>query len=426
MILGLFLLLSILESATITIDKTTYFPGEPIEVTFLGMEGNQNDWIGIYPEGSDISIWGNVKKWETLNGVTSGQTVIDNGNVIPGVLPAGRYEVHAFNNNSFNSEAQSSFTVANYEYGNQGNFVTTRNEGIIVKDKDDNIINNNDVDIYHPVNWDNSTPIVFFIPGGNDSSDGRSFEELFYFISSHGYSVAFLPRTLGSQTNDTVSYIMNYYNSHIDETKVGITGWSNGGGATFEVLKYMIEEGYGTEGRLLVNFDGSFPQYMNKIDLHNLINTNILFMQFGKNGNSTSPTIPISTYRFLTGNGIDKNYIVLQDRGHTHIKSSVENMQDLLKPLEALLKYSFDNENNNEHYQNSLEGYGKNNPLNLGNQFLEILPYSSYGWRCIEVARDYQNSRLNPMQGSDTPFYLELFEVYIDDACNEERIQRGY
>jgi hypothetical protein len=47
MILGLFLLLSILESATITIDKTTYFPGEPIEVTFSGMEGNQNDWIGI-------------------------------------------------------------------------------------------------------------------------------------------------------------------------------------------------------------------------------------------------------------------------------------------------------------------------------------------------------------------------------------------
>jgi hypothetical protein len=107
--------------------------------------------------------------------VTSGQTVIDNGNVIPGVLPAGRYEVHAFNNDSFDSEAFYSFTVANYEYGNQGNFVTTRNEGIIVKDKDDNIINNNDVDIYHPVNWDNSTPIVYIDDACNEERIQRGY-----------------------------------------------------------------------------------------------------------------------------------------------------------------------------------------------------------------------------------------------------------
>ena len=44
------------------------------------MEGNQNDWIGVYPEGSDVSIWDNVKKWETLNGVINGDVIIREAN----------------------------------------------------------------------------------------------------------------------------------------------------------------------------------------------------------------------------------------------------------------------------------------------------------------------------------------------------------
>ena len=77
MILGLFLLLSILESATITTNKTTYAYEEPIEVSFSEMSVNSQDWIGVFLAGSDTSVWENVKKWDYIGGNTNGTTTID-------------------------------------------------------------------------------------------------------------------------------------------------------------------------------------------------------------------------------------------------------------------------------------------------------------------------------------------------------------
>lgn len=49
---------------TLTLDKTSYSPGDPIVVTFAGGPGNARDWIGVYPKGvgprPGSTIWGYV------------------------------------------------------------------------------------------------------------------------------------------------------------------------------------------------------------------------------------------------------------------------------------------------------------------------------------------------------------------------------
>lgn len=89
----------------ITLEKETYLPSDTIEVTFKNMLGNDADWIGIYPKGSS-NDWANVVQWDWAGGIKNGTlTFVD--------LPIGKYEARAFFNNSFNLEANQSFSVAN-------------------------------------------------------------------------------------------------------------------------------------------------------------------------------------------------------------------------------------------------------------------------------------------------------------------------
>ena len=67
------------------------------------MSAQNEDWIAIYPEGSN-NDWGNVIDWKWTEDVAS-------GNLTFNALPAGSYEVRAFNNNSFHTEATKKFTV---------------------------------------------------------------------------------------------------------------------------------------------------------------------------------------------------------------------------------------------------------------------------------------------------------------------------
>ena len=424
-VIGLMLLVGMINATQINTRKQVYHENETITVNYKDMYGGKEDWIGIYPKEAS-NEWKNMQQWNWTSGKSIGKI---NFNIND--LNNGNYEVRAFFNNSFDTEAIYSFSVEKklpdipkkdgYIYGKMGNIP------IEVENVKFEGIENDDIDIYHPTNWNKETPILFFIPQGNRGRDDKVFASMFNFMATHGYTVAFLPRPLGRQTNEAIKLIMTKYSENIDETKVGVMGWSNGGGATFEVLKFMIAEGYGEQGRLLLSFDGSFPQYISKSDLNNFINTNIILMQFGKYGNGQTPAIQIATYNFLTGEGVDKNYIVLANRGHHHVTNKIENMQDLVKPLEALIEYTFskDPTYKEEHRQNSLEGAGKEKPLDLGKDIIDIRPYSKYSWRCVEVARDYEDSRVNPTKSTESDYYLELFKIY-NDACDEERIRLGY
>jgi len=88
---------------TVTTTKTSYLPDEEIVANFDNMSGANDDWIGIYPKGSD-NDWGNVVAWEWIEGDIQGTKTFAS-------LPVGEYDIRVFFQNSFNLEANSSFVV---------------------------------------------------------------------------------------------------------------------------------------------------------------------------------------------------------------------------------------------------------------------------------------------------------------------------
>lgn len=101
MLVSLFTVL--VNAATITTAKETFVSGEKIEVTVTAMQGQNQDWVGIYPVNAN-NDWENVVSW-----AWTGDTI--DATFKLGAVPVGEYEVRAFYNNSFVTEATTSFTV---------------------------------------------------------------------------------------------------------------------------------------------------------------------------------------------------------------------------------------------------------------------------------------------------------------------------
>jgi hypothetical protein len=178
--------------------------------------------------------------------------------------------------------------------------------------------------------------------------------------------------------------IIAEFSDKLDTTKIGVLGHSSGGGFAFKVLEHMIDKKYGENGRFLSVLDPYFAAYMDKSNIEALANTNIQFIQFGPSGNNTDPRIPLVLYDLLTGNNIDKNYIVLaDDNDHGYpARQNINTMQSLLKPLDALMKYTFI-EKLDTHHAMALEGEGKENPY--VNSYQKVLSIDSYKFSCKYV-----------------------------------------
>ena len=98
-----------LQSATVITDKAVYALDEPITGSFTEMLGDEEDWIAIYPVGTDHS-WENVVKWDWTGGIDSGTFSLSS-------VPAGEYEVRIFFENSYNLENKYSFRVDDHSIG---------------------------------------------------------------------------------------------------------------------------------------------------------------------------------------------------------------------------------------------------------------------------------------------------------------------
>ena len=178
--------------------------------------------------------------------------------------------------------------------------------------------------------------------------------------------------------------IVSEYAQYLDTTKIGVVGHSSGGGFAFKILEHFIEKGYGRNGRFLCVLDTYFAQYMNKANIENLSHTNVLFVQFGPSGNSTDPRIPLVLYSLLNGEGIDKNYIVLHyDNDHGYpARQNISRMQGLLRPLDALMHYTFHGYNSSD-YIVALTGPGKIDPY--ANGYQKVLEIDAYPYSCEYV-----------------------------------------
>jgi len=114
-------------ATTIQAEKEIYKSNEVIKVNLTEMLGDNQDWVGVYPVGSN-NDWENVITWKWTDGSI-------NPNLSLGTIPEGDYEVRAFFENKFTTQATDTFRV-NQAVGD-ASVVTTKatykpNEKIIV------------------------------------------------------------------------------------------------------------------------------------------------------------------------------------------------------------------------------------------------------------------------------------------------------
>ncbi len=247
--------------------------------------------------------------------------------------------------------------------------------------------------IYHPDTWDiTPTPVVLFATGFRNK-DYRSYDTFLKFIATHGYSVIYIPDE-GSyyQQIEKFKKILEDNEARFDTSKIGVIGYSSGGGFAFTVLQAMLEVGYGESDRFLFSVDPYFAPYMNKADMQDISTTNVLIMQIGPDGkdrgNDTDPRIVLTMYNLLNASN-DKNYIVIpsdnNEPNHGYImKQDSAQLQLLLKPLDALMAYTF-GEKEPKHHTLALEGKDKLDPYH-GSQ--KVLDKSAYIYSCA-----YANSQ---------------------------------
>ena len=101
------------DGVALNLNKDEYVTNELIYVNYKNMQGNDTDWIGIYPAGSNYEFK-NVLDWRSTNGNINGELSLGTnvkGTKKLGSLPVGDYEVRAFFNNSLHIEVVQAFSV---------------------------------------------------------------------------------------------------------------------------------------------------------------------------------------------------------------------------------------------------------------------------------------------------------------------------
>jgi len=94
-------------AVTMASDKMVYDVDEDMTFHLEKMEGNENDWVGIFPAGVTHE-WGNEVAWRHTGGFNDGSLIIADD------LLAGDYEAGAFFNDSLDKlEAKVAFSISN-------------------------------------------------------------------------------------------------------------------------------------------------------------------------------------------------------------------------------------------------------------------------------------------------------------------------
>jgi len=254
--------------------------------------------------------------------------------------------------------------------------------------------------VYYPSNIDklDKIPLIFFISGWFDSPKPSShYETLLRFMSSQGYIVIYTEE--GSTTDHSFclekfddllgsqeAFITNSLLPKIDFDKIGVVGHSAGGGLAFTAMKHYTNKGYGSKARFVFAIEPWFAFGMDENDMQHLpSNLNVVLQQYGPGGNNsinnTDARIPLTEYSLLTSiDAKKKDYQVYENADHHYPTGNqpYTQKQGLLKPLHALMEYSFVNQSE-EVRQAALE-LGSDDPYANGHGIQEVL--SSYQYPC--------------------------------------------
>ena len=362
--------------ASIRPSKDVYAPYEPIVVNFAHLPGNSNDWIGIYPEGAS-NDWKNVLVWSFTNGSQALDAMPGpiNGSVTLDGLPAGRYDIRLFFDNSFDLQAEAEIEVAE----GQRTYGQSLGKPVSVETYADGAL-------YYPsdISTQNPTPVVLFVPGWG-SQNASDYESLLRFVASQGYTAVYV-RDPAQYSADTL--IERFENlvfrddvlPYLDTTRFGVVGHSSGGGMAFTVANHFLQKGWGSQGKFVFSMAPWFAFGMTENAFESLPgDLDAVILQFGDDM-TTDPRIPLTIYGLLSGVPAEnKDYAVVPDEGHYYPTGNkpFDQIQGVLRPLDALMDWAFNGRE--EAYSVALEN-GSDDPVGAGIQ--EVLPSSEYEYRC--------------------------------------------
>ncbi|MDQ7083571.1 MAG: Ig-like domain-containing protein [Sulfurovum sp.] len=243
--------------------------------------------------------------------------------------------------------------------------------------------------IYYPTDIPHGTktPVIFFDPGYG-SEDAEEYHSLLTFMASHGYYVIYTKYSFEPVYHghilDTDSALLN----KIDTTRIGVVGHSLGAGNTFKILDFFSKRGYRQNARFLMALEAWYIfGGMNRIAMKNLpSNTNVVMQQYGIGGNNpqndTDPRIPLSAYYLLDSIANEKkDWQIIEDAHHGYPSGNRDysTMQGVLKPLDALMDYTF--KGIEEAHDTALE-VGNDDPYAKGNGIQVVHPIDEYAYQC--------------------------------------------
>ncbi len=374
---------SFLEDVSLSTTKNQYKVNELVSVTVNGQLSGDQDWVGVYPQGAN-NEWANVIAW---NWVANGTTAL-NKDKKP--MPAGDYEVRLFFHNSFDEMAVDSFTVSSSNYGSDGGHPTDFHDEVAA----------GMTRVYFPTDIPDGekVPVIFFA-SGYGSSDATDYESLLRFIAGHGYYVIYAKHAWDNvfANMDKMLDDANGILPKLDTSRIGVVGHSLGGGYTFNILKHFSDKGYGANGRFIMVLEGYFAYNLTKEEMQNLpANTNVIMQQYGPGGNNdvnnTDPRITLTEFYLLDSiakNKKDWQIVENADHKYPYGNRPYSQMQGILKPLDALMEYTF---NNTAAAHDVALEQGSDDPYNHGNGIQVVKPTKDYHYRCDQdpdLAIDY-------------------------------------
>ncbi len=383
--LVLFFAFTLLAKPSLYLSKSAYAKGEPIVVYFEDLPGNPNDWIGIYPKGSSNELT-NAKDWSFTNGgeaLNERGGIKEGGLIFGGINEKGEYEARLFLDNSYKEVDRVSFTVKDgvrdaLEYENP---------------IDKKIFSNGAV--YYPSDLRENypKPIIFFLSGWWTKSD-KTYETMLKYISSLGYIVVFVKeneRYDASVANiaDEIlekSDILKY----ADSSKFGVVGHSSGGGKAFYLFNSLIKRGWGDEGKFIFSMAPWYAFEMRRSDFEKIpSSTNIVIQQYEKDFEN-DPRISLTIYSLLKSvPDRNKDYQIIKGADHyfPQGEGSLSEKEKVLRPLRALIKYTFDKD---ENFYDEALNKGSDRPYDI--DFQRVLPSSNYDFGCAPLRENLKRA----------------------------------
>ena len=383
----------------------------------VNKHSSDDDWVGIFKKGVEKK-WGNQIAWSFVKG--KNRVTINPGNK----LPAGEYEVALFLDNSLDKvEASVGFVVKdggnNHQYGAPGPYMNEIKE----------IHNNNDKYVaYYPEHNVQNAPIILML--GYYYAEGTYINGTKITLRNEGimkYLASLGCYVIGNKSThdewqdgdkwEKIPYdkaIIEAINKGADKTKFALMGHSAGGMATYRMMKKYKSEhkGYGTTKNFIIDLHGYHAAGMTRTDLQSLNDTDTLMLMYGGlNGNanqskSRGTTSGLSdfsedprtllTLTNLMPDNTNKSFMVVNTRDHfyswgeweaadigNYKYEAIKDKSELLKPIDAMVKYEFFN--NNGQYNDArailFDGYEQTiqNVYNATKEFLDGGGLYEYG-----------------------------------------------